>query len=101
MLFLLLVTIHERASEKMKYEREKCIPSFLKDDGGHDFFLGLLAKQVLPVLPTSLLLVTMGPVLLRSAVQQNNRDFTFSLILLLASAQEVDGESATETDTVM
>eukprot|EP00977_Amphora_coffeiformis_P017696 scaffold5869_cov165-Amphora_coffeaeformis.AAC.5 len=77
------------------------IPVLFQDEGGHNFLLGLLAKNILPVLPLNLSMRTLGSILLTSAAQQKNRDFTISLILALSSVQEVDEESYVETDTVM
>lgn len=80
---------------------EVAVPVLLQDDGGQNVLLGLLAKQILPVLPISLSMRTLGSILLRTAAQQINRAFTLSLILALSSAQEVDEDSHVETDTVM
>lgn len=76
---------------------KNAIPVLLKDEGGDSFFLGLLTDKVLPVLSLELSMRTLGSILLHIAAQEANRDFTFSLVLALASARE----EATETDTVM
>ena len=80
---------------------ESATAVLLKDGEGYKYFLGLLTQKILPVLPMNLSMKTLGSILLKSAARTGNRDFTFSLILALCSAREIEEDSFVETDSAI